>query len=197
MSQGANPWSDVGAKEALRLTGQYLVRASQDPQDLEAREQMMFAATLAGIAFGNAGVHIPHSMSYSVAGMVKDFYPNDYPQDHAMCPHGMSVILNAPAAFEFTADACPERHLLGAELLGANIQSANLSDAGLLLSEHLKGMMKATSMPNGIGGLGYKTEHVDKLSKGAIAQQRLLKNSPKAVLERDLHEIYNKALSYW
>ena len=55
-----------------------MVRAVTDPSDTEAKHQMMFAATLAGISFGNAGVHLPHGMSYSVAGLVKDFCPEGY-----------------------------------------------------------------------------------------------------------------------
>ena len=73
----------------------------------EAREQTMWAATLAGIAFGNAGVHIPHAMAYAVAGQVREFRPSGYPDDKPLVPHGMSVILNAPAAFRVTAAADP------------------------------------------------------------------------------------------
>ena len=71
-SQGANPWSDTVAAEALRSIGRHLVRAVRDPGDGEARTEMMYAATLAGIAFGNAGCHLPHGMSYAVSGLVKD-----------------------------------------------------------------------------------------------------------------------------
>ena len=67
MSQGANPWSDLGCREALRLIALYLARAVRDAGDIEAREHMMWAATLAGIAFGNAGVHVPHAMAYAIA----------------------------------------------------------------------------------------------------------------------------------
>ena len=78
-SQGANPWSDLGCEAALKLLGQYMQRAVADAGDTEARDNMMYAATLAGIAFGNAGCHVPHGMSYSVAGLVKDFRPEGYP----------------------------------------------------------------------------------------------------------------------
>ena len=91
MSQGANPWSDLGRREAMRLLGRYLERAVADASDREAREQTMWAATLAGIAFGNAGVHIPHAMSYAVAGQVRTFHPDGYPGSEPVVPHGMSV----------------------------------------------------------------------------------------------------------
>ncbi|MER2514915.1 MAG: iron-containing alcohol dehydrogenase [Candidatus Accumulibacter phosphatis] len=71
----------------------------------EARDKMMYAATLAGIAFGNTGVHVPHGMAYSVAGLVRDYRAAGSPQDEPMVPHGMSVIVNAPAVFRFTASA--------------------------------------------------------------------------------------------
>ncbi len=197
MSQGANPWSDLGSKEALRICGQYIIRASRDKSDVEAREQMMFAATLAGIAFGNAGVHIPHGMSYSVAGMVKKFNPPDYPDDHPMCPHGMSVIVNAPAAFRFTAEACPQRHLQGAELLGADTRGADAADAGEIVAKHLMMLMRATRMPNGIAEIGYDEENIEGLAEGAFAQQRLLSNSPKAISEAELQQLYRAAMNYW
>jgi len=109
-AQGANPHSDIGAIEALRLGGKYLLRAVNDASDTEARIQLMWAATLAGLAFGNAGVHIPHAMSYAVAALKKSYTPADYPANKPMIPHGISVIVNAPAAIRFTADSCPQRH---------------------------------------------------------------------------------------
>ncbi len=197
MSQGANPWSDIGCREALRLSGRYLVRAVVDAADHEARDGMMFAATLAGLAFGNAGVHIPHGMSYSVAGLVRDFQPAGYPPGEPICPHGMSVIVNAPVSFRFTASACPERHLEGAELLGASVAGAVADEAGELVATHLLGLMQATSMPNGIGGIGYTGADIPGLVTGAYAQQRLLKNAPRQVTEEVLAELYAGAMSYW
>ena len=197
LSQGSNPWSDMGCREALRLSGLYLERAVNDENDQEARENMMFAATLAGIAFGNSGVHIPHAMSYSVAGMIKDFNPVGYPSDHAMCPHGMSVIVNAPAVFRFTAEHCPQRHFQAAELLGADVAGANEEDSGELLANKISNMMKKTGMPNGVSGVGYAQTHVGELANGAFAQQRLLSNAPCDVKESDLKLLYQQAMSYW
>jgi len=197
MSQGANPWSDLGCEGALKLLGQYLVRAVNDATDTEARDQLMYAAMLAGIAFGNSGVHVPHGMAYSVAGLVRDFRPAGYPQDDAMVPHGMSVIVNAPSVFRFTSSACPERHLHGARCLGADMHDTSESDAGEVLASHLIAMMRDTGIPNGIAGVGYHDGDIAALCEGAFAQQRLLTNSPRPVGRDDLACLYRGALQYW
>ena len=196
MSQGANPWSDIGCREALRLCGRYLVRASLDATDHEAREQMMWAATLAGIAFGNAGVHVPHGMAYSVAGLVESYRPPSYPQDEPMVPHGISVILNAPAVFAFTAETSPDRHLEGARLLGDH-EDVRPAEAGPLLRRKLVAMMKAVELPNGLSGVGYAPSHIDALTAGAIVQQRLLQNAPRLVDEACLRDLYRAAMTCW
>ncbi len=197
MSQGANPWSDVGCTEALRLTGEYLVRAVRDADDREARHQMMFAATLAGIAFGNSGVHIPHGMAYSVAGLIRDYRPAGYPDDEPICPHGVSVIVDAPAVFRFTAPACPQRHLDAAAMLGAEVHGATPEDAGEILAQHLVAMMRITGIPNGLGAIGYHDHDVGALAAGALEQQRLLANAPRAVGREELEALYRAAASYW
>jgi alcohol dehydrogenase class IV len=201
MSQGANPWSDVGCEAALRKIGMYLERGVNDASDREARDNLMFAATLAGIAFGNSGVHVPHGMAYAVAGLVstlrREYRPQGYPRDEPMIPHGMSVIVNAPSVFRFTAEACPERHLHGAECLGADTRGATQKDAGEVLAKQLIKMMCATEIPNGISGVGYGERDVEALSEGAFAQQRLLTNSPRDVGKDDLGALFRGAMRYW
>ena len=88
---------------------------------------LALAANYAGIGFGNAGVHIPHAVAYPIAGLVRDYVPSGYRTRHPLVPHGMSVILTAPAAFRFTYATAPERHLRAAELMGVPV--AGLVDA--------------------------------------------------------------------
>ena len=197
MSQGANPWSDLGCREALTVLGRNLERAISDAGDHAARGQMMWAATLAGIAFGNAGCHAPHGMSYSVSGMVRDFRPAGYPEAEPIVPHGMSVIVNAPAVFRFTASACPERHLAAAEWLGAEVRDAGPEDAGEAVAGRIVELMKATDMPNGIAGVGYTTDDIPALTEGAFPQRRLFDNAPRAISRDDLATLYRDAVSYW
>ena len=115
--QGANPVADVWSAKALEYGGRFLRRAVSDPEDTEARGAMMLAATMAGVGFGSAGVHIPHACAYPIAGLKRAYQPPGYPDDHPFVPHGQSVIVTAPAAFRFTYAAAPERHDAAAALL--------------------------------------------------------------------------------
>jgi alcohol dehydrogenase class IV len=197
MSQGANPWSDIGCAQALQLTGEFLVRAVCDPDDREARHGMMWAATLAGVAFGNSGVHLPHAMAYSVAGLIRDYRPEGFPGTDPICPHGISVIVNAPSVFRMTAPALPARHADAARWLGAETRGAGPDDAGEVLAARILRMMRDTGMPNGVSGLGYEDADVPKLADGAYAQQRLLTNAPIAVDGEALRSLYRGAAAYW
>ncbi|MDH3651094.1 MAG: iron-containing alcohol dehydrogenase, partial [Saprospiraceae bacterium] len=73
--QGSNPISDMWSLKAIEMTSKYIVRAVNDRTDTEARSNMSLAASMAGMGFGNAGVHLCHGMSYPVSGMVKDYKP--------------------------------------------------------------------------------------------------------------------------
>jgi alcohol dehydrogenase class IV len=196
MSQGRNPWSDLGAMEALRLTGRYLVRAVCDAADTEAREALSWAATLAGLAFGNAGVHLAHAMSYAVAGQVRAYRAPGYPQDEPLVPHGLSVIVNAPSVFRATAATSPERHLTAAEALGADVRGAVPEDAAEILAGALVGAMRATSVPLGLAPLGYGPRDLAGLAAGAFVQKRLVDNAPLPIDEEALETLFQRALSY-
>jgi alcohol dehydrogenase class IV len=197
MSQGRNPWSDVGSLEALRLGGKYFVRAVTDAADSEARESLSWAATLAGIAFGNAGVHLPHAMSYAVAGLVGDWRCPGYPEDEPMVPHGISVVVNAPSVFRATAATSPERHLQAAEALGADIRGASEADAAEVLSAALVDRMRAAGVPNGVGGVGYGEADVEALARGSILQKRLVDNAPMPVDQAAMQALFRGAMAYW
>ena len=153
--QGSNPISDIWARRAIEMVANYLVRSTTDSSDDEARGAMLLAATFAGIGFGNAGVHLPHGMSYPVSGMVRDFIPAGYRTGRPLIPHGMSVILNSPAVFRFTAQADPHRHLEAARLMGANVADVRAEDAGEILAGAIIALMRQTGMPNGLKAVGY------------------------------------------
>ena len=195
--QGSNPVSDIWSLQAMRMLARYFVRAVEDPRDEEARGMMLLAASAAGVGFGNAGVTLAHGMSYPVSGMVRDYLPEGYPVDYPLVPHGIAVVLNAPAAFRFTAPACPERHLQAAEALGADVSTARPDDAGRILSDLVIDFMKRLNIPNGLSGIGYTREDIPRLVQGTLPQHRVIKLCPRPVSEEELAHIFEDALVYW
>ena len=194
--QGSNPISDVWAARAIEMVSQNLARAIEDPSDDEARGNMILAASFAGIGFGNAGVHLPHGMSYPVSGMVRDYVPEGYISDHPIIPHGMAVLLNAPSVFRFTAQASPERHLYGAQLMGVDVSEANAEDAGELLASAIIDLMQKTGVPNGLSGVGYGPEDVPALVAGTMPQHRVTKLCPRPFDEAQLEQLFLDAMVY-
>ena len=197
--QGSNPISDIWSLRAIHLVSQYLIRAASDPEDDEARSNMLLASSFAGMGFGNAGVHLCHGMSYPVSGMVRDFKPAGFRSDHPIIPHGMSVVLNAPAVFRFTGPACPERHLRAAELLGADISGVKdpEKEAGDILAAHLVGIIKRLEMPNGLAAVGFTLEDIPALVMGTLPQHRVTQLSPRPVGEHDLVAMFSDAMRAW
>lgn len=197
--QGNNPISDVWSLQALRMVGSYLVRASEDPADDEARSNMILASAYAGVGFGNAGVHLPHGMSYPVSGMVKGrgYRQAGYPDAPEMIPHGFSVILNAPAVFRFTAQACPERHLEAAAALGADTGGARPADAGRILADRIIEIMDRLRVPNGLKALGYASSDIPALVEGTLPQHRVTKLSPRPASTEDLARLFEETLQVY
>nr|WP_228046713.1 hydroxyacid-oxoacid transhydrogenase [Saccharopolyspora sp. HNM0983] len=192
---GSNPVSDLWCEKALALIAGSLRRAVHDGStDLQARSDMMLAATFAGMGFGNAGVHLPHANAYPVAGMVTDHFPPGYPSDEPMVPHGQAVSLTAPEAFRFTYPAAPDRHLRAAELLAPGHGS---TDDAERLPAALTALMRDIGMPNGIGAVGFGEGDVPQLVEGTMKQQRLLATSPREVDEESAARVLTGSISIW
>jgi hydroxyacid-oxoacid transhydrogenase len=200
--QGANPISDIFSLQALRSTVKYLPRAVKDPEDHEAQSEMLLAATLAGVGFGNAGVHLCHGMSYPISGQNPGYKHPGYVVDNAIIPHGVSVAVTAPAVFKFTGPSNPERHLAAAEAFGKDISQVKKESAGEVLSEALQEFLVGLGdQPRGLTHLGFKPEHIDDLVEGTLPQRRVLMLAPSLSEEineerQQLRGLFEEAMSY-
>jgi len=193
--QGSNPISDVWAHRAVEMTARNILAAIDG--DADARSEMLLAATFAGVGFGNSGVHLCHGMSYPVSGLVKTFRVDGYPQERALVPHGMSVILTAPAVFRWTASTNPQRHLEMAAAMGADTAGVPASKAGECLADTIIALMRATRMPNGLAAIGYTEADVDRLVEGTAPQHRVTKLSPRPVTTDALRELFLDSMVLW
>jgi len=195
--QGANPWSDLAAVRALEIVGQYLERGVADVNDHEARDQLMWGATLAGMAFGNSGTHLPHAMSYGVTHYMRDITTEGYDVASPFIPHGISVVVSAPAIFQYLAPGAPERHLEAANSLGADTAGAGPDDAGEVVAKRIIELMRSTSMPNGLTGCRFNRSDVKPMADSSVRQARAIANAPRETNLVDIENIYSAALSYW
>lgn len=197
---GSNPIADMWSEKALSLMAVSFRTAVRDGGNLAARTEVAMAATFAGLGFGNAGVHIPHANAYPIAGQVRDFRPADYPAssgdgDHGLVPHGMAVSLTAPAAFRFTFDASPERHVRAARLLAPD--AVQPDDPAEFLPQVLAAIMRDVDIPSGIAEIGFGAGDVGSLVEGTMKQQRLLATAPRVVTEDDVATILTASLENW
>ncbi|KAI9294413.1 alcohol dehydrogenase, iron containing, 1, isoform CRA_b [Neoconidiobolus thromboides FSU 785] len=196
--QGANPISDIWSLKALQMCIKYLPRAFKDPSDIEASENMLLAATYAGIGFGNAGVHLCHGMSYPISGLNKKYLHPQYEMaGKPIIPHGISVAITSPSVFEFTADSNPERHLIAAKAFGINIDTVKSDDAGKALGEGLRKFLNDLKVPNGLNELGYNSSNIQELVKGTLPQHRVTKLAPITVEEEVLSKIFEASMKLY
>ena len=194
--QGSNPISDIWATSTIKMVAENIVESTLGNNEIP-REKMMLAASAAGVGFGNAGVHLPHGMSYAVSGNVKEFALAGYPEGKPLIPHGLSVIINAPAVFRFTAKTSPQRHLEAAKLLGVDVTNESSKNAGNLISNKLIEFIKKLGMPNGLRGLGYQESDIDNLVEGTLPQHRVTKLSPVEVGPKELRTLFEESFELW
>ncbi len=194
--QGANPWSDLAARKALEIVGEYMDRGVNNADDHQARDQLMWGASLAGMAFGNTGTHLGHALSYGVTHLMQDVTTAGYAVKSPFVPHGISVVVSAPAIFRYTAEAAPERHFEAAGYLQADLQGAGNADSGEALAKRIIELMQKTGVPNGLNDVGFGPADVPALAASTARQVRAIANSPRDTNLVDIENIYAAAMSY-
>ncbi|KAJ2777860.1 hypothetical protein H4R18_004929 [Coemansia javaensis] len=192
--QGSNPISDIWSFKALQMVADALPRSVADPDDLAAHEAMTLAAAYAGIGFGNGGVHLMHGCSYGISGLNRAYRHPDYPADHPLCPHGISVAVTSPAVAEFTGAMYPDRHLAVARVLGADVTAARAQDAGAILADALRRFLQRLGVPDGIAAFGFTAADIGALVEAILPQHRVLKLSPRQAGAEQLAWILERSL---
>jgi alcohol dehydrogenase class IV len=114
-----------------------------------------------------------------------------------MVPHGMAVILTAPAAFRFTYATAPDRHLRAAALMGSPVDALGERERREALPAALIALMRDTGIPNGLTAVGYGERDIPALVEGTLKQPRLLSGAPRPVSAADLEWILRDAMQYW
>jgi alcohol dehydrogenase class IV len=179
--QGKTPLADAFAERAIALIGQHLRRAVKDGQDLEAREGMALAATLAGLAFSNAGVAVVHALEYPVGGATH-------------CSHGAGNGLLLPYVMRFNLPARPKQFARIAELLGEDVRALGEGEAAERAVTAVEKLRADVGIPARLRDLGVTEGQLRGFAEKAFGVKRILRVNPRAVSQEDLEGILRAAL---
>jgi len=173
-----NDFSDALAIGGIKLIFDYLPQAVEDGTDMEAREKMHNAATMAGLAFGNAGVGIAHSLGHALGAMFKTH-------------HGLAVGIFLPLVMEFNAQQVAPRYAEIARALGISFDSDE--EGARLLSQAVGKLMERMGEPRtlcdaGIDRKVYERALDELVEKALISPVNLC--SPREAGPDDYRQIF-------
>ena len=180
-----NPYSDMLACKALGLLTDNIAKATYDGKDIEARQNMLLGACLAGQAFANAPVAAVHALAYPLGG-------------HFHIPHGLSNSLVLPHVMNFNKSACAELYVELVPYIAPDLPPYLSRTGGPeaevnALNKHIEGLIKALGLPTSLAEMGIEESQLEALADDAMLQTRLLMNNPREVARADALAIYQAA----
>ncbi|MES2868682.1 MAG: iron-containing alcohol dehydrogenase [Pseudomonadota bacterium] len=175
-----NPISDCLAREALRLLSGSLFKACQDGTNLEAREDMLLGACLAGMAFANAPVAAVHALAYPLGARFH-------------VPHGLSNALVLGPVMRFNLDAVAPLYAQLADIILPGTSGTDREKA-TTLANYLGGLTGELGLSTCLRDVGIVESDIEALAIDAMKQQRLLGNNPRELCLDDVRSIYREIL---
>ena len=173
-----NPISDMYALKALNLLARNIQLAVIEGSNIQARENMLLGATLAGQAFANSPVGAVHALAYPLGG-------------HFHIPHGLSNALVLTEVMRFNLHSCSEHYaMLAPVIMGEPLKTFDTVEASQKLTTWLELLIRDLGLPQKLSQCGVTKQHLSELAKDAMKQQRLLINNPREMTEQDALEIY-------
>ena len=171
-----NPYSDMLAKQALKLLNNNLTRVLDDGDDLEARQNMLVGSMLAGQAFANAPVGAVHALAYPLGG-------------HFHLSHGHSNAIVLTEVLKFNAPAAKQKY---AELMTWLDPHSKGCHDGLtdLFIDHFNNHLQRSGLPLKLAQLDIPEHILMILAEDAMKQTRLLQNNPRDMTVEDALQIY-------
>jgi len=175
-----NPLSDALAREALRLLSGNLVKAIDEPNNVEARSAMLLGAHLAGLAFANAPVAGVHALAYPLGGI------------HHL-PHGLSNALMLRVVLQHNSEAARELYAELAPILAPECEGQGSQARCATLIDRLDRLVTDSGLAPRLRDHGVPQEDIPMLAREAMKQTRLLVNNPCPIEETDAQRLYEAA----
>jgi alcohol dehydrogenase class IV len=178
--QGRHPLTDALATKAISLIGANLRRAVRNGDNLEAREGMALAATLAGLAFSNVGVAAVHALEYPVGGATH-------------CSHGAGNGLLLPFVMRFNLPVRQAEFATIARLLGEDVTGLDGPAAAERAIQAVEQLRADIGIPLRLRDLGVRKDQLRPFAEKAFAIKRILRVNPRPVTVEDLEGILQEA----
>lgn len=179
--QGTHPLGKTLAEDAIELIGRHLRTAVKNGDNLEAREGMSLAATVAGMSFSNIGVAVVHALEFPL-------------NDTVHTPHGIGCGLLLPYVMQFNALARPKQMSKIAQLLGEDISGLDEKSAAQQGVIAVRKLNADIGVPARMSEVGIREEHLPAMAQKAFGLKRILRVNPRPVTQADLESILKSAL---
>lgn len=177
---GRHPLGDVLAEKAISLAAQYLRTAVREPNNLDAREGMALAATLAGLAFSNCGVALVHALEYPLGGELH-------------CSHGAGNGLLLPFVMRYNLPARAARLARVAQLLGEDTAGLSETQAAARAADAVEQLKQDIGVPLRIRDLGGREDQLSTFAQKSFAIKRLMTMNPRRPTAAELLAILQEA----
>ena len=173
----ANPVSDNYALIGMKKLFANLETTLREPENLQARLEMLWASYYGGASIAHAGTHLVHAMSYPLGGKYH-------------LPHGVAnAILLAPC-MRFVRPAAVSKFAQAYDLLpDADVRLSDEEKSHALV-DYFTALVARLQLPASLEALGIGPDHLPYLVEAALDVQRLMKNVPMAVTADDVRAVY-------
>ena len=178
VTPGAYPVSDATALAAVKIIFDYLPRAVENGHDIEAREQMVYAVFLGGIAFSNAGLGNVHAMAHQLGGIYN-------------LPHGVCNAMLLPYVEEENAKYVPEKFVSIANVLGYDVEGKSAQECAAFVVKAMKELAKKVGIPATLGELGVNEVNFELLAENAM-KDICAPGNPVEFTKEQIIELYKK-----
>ncbi|MCD8297336.1 MAG: iron-containing alcohol dehydrogenase [Prevotella sp.] len=173
----AHPIIDMIALQGIKLISKNIARAVKNGSDVEAREAMSLGSMYGGLCLGPVNTAAVHALSYPLGG---EFHIS----------HGLSNSILLPSVMRFNYTSNQKKYAEVAVACGVE-RGNDDEETALKGVEFITELSKECGIPTTLSEIGIPRSAVDGMAKAAMDVQRLLKNNPRKVTERDARDIYN------
>ena len=180
-SKKATPFSDTYAAAGAKLIFHNIRVAYNNPDNMEAKSNMMTGAFYGGVAITGSGTTAVHALSYPLGGKYH-------------IAHGVSNAILFAHVMEFNKDACSKRLAILCDAVYPELAGKSEDEKAQYMIDQIADIVKVTNIPTDLKEFGVKPEDLDFLVDAGSKQQRLLVNKMKELSLDDIRNIYLKVL---